>query len=115
SAKEGVSEALFKECFRFPKGKDKDGKEIFREMSYKDMLMEIRGYCDFTMYEAKLLKSVKGGPDLIVTPPPLALREATQAEIGRIKGEAMNLGGHTKEAHLEMTTAYRRGERDPNL
>jgi hypothetical protein len=58
---------------------------------------------------------LKGGPDLIVTPPPVELREATQAEIGRIKGEALILAGHSGEAHAEMTTAYRRGERDPNL
>ena len=115
SAREPVTEAMFKECFRFPKGKDKDGKEIFREMSYKDMLMELRSYCDFTVYESKGFKSVKGGPDLIVPPAPLALRDATQSEVGRIKGEAMVLAGHIKPARAELIAPYTRGERDPNL
>lgn len=100
SAREPVTEALFKECFN---------------MTYKQMLMEIRGYCDFTVYEAKAFRSTKGGPDLIVTPPPLALREATQSEIGRIKGEALVLAGHPKAARAELIAPYQRGERDPNL
>lgn len=99
-AKEPVSEALFKECFN---------------MTYKQMLMEIRSYCEFTVYEAKILQSKKGGPDLIVTPPPLALRDATQSEVGRIKGEAFGIAGHTKSARAELIAPYQRGERDPNL
>ncbi len=100
SAREPVSEALFKECFN---------------MTYKQMLMQIRSYCDFTVYEAKLLQSKKGGPDLIDRPKPLELRDATQSEVGRIKGEAMALGGHTKTARAELIAPYQRGERDPNL
>ncbi len=100
SAKEPVTEALFQECFK---------------MTYKQMLLEIRGYCDFTVYEAKILQSKKGGPDLIEVPPALALREATQAEIGRIKGEALALAGHEKAAHTALIAPYLRGERDPNL
>lgn len=99
-SREPASEAMFKECFG---------------MSYKDMLMEIRGYCDFTVYEAKEFRSVKGGPDLIVSPAPLDLREATQAEVGRIKGEALVLAGNKAEARAELGAAYTRGERDPNL
>jgi hypothetical protein len=98
--REPASEALFKECFN---------------KTYKQMLMEIRGYCDFTVYEAKMLRSKKGGPDLIVPPAALALREASQAEIGRIKGEAFLLAGHPKAARAEMIAAYQRGERDPAL
>lgn len=100
SSREPVTEALFKECFK---------------MTYKQMLMEIRGYCDFTVYEARILQSKKGGPDLIVTPAPLALREATQSEVGRIKGEALAIGGHGKAARAELIAPYQRGERDPNL
>ncbi len=114
-AREPVTEQMFKECFRFPKGKGKDGKETFREMSYADMLMELRSYCEFTVYEAKVFQSTKGGPDLIVPAPPLALRDATQSEIGRIKGEAMVLARHTAEARGELIAPYTRGERDPNL
>ncbi len=97
AAREPVTEAMFKECFN---------------MSYNSMLTEIRSYCDFTVYEAKYYKSKE---DVIIPPPPLELREATQAEIGRIKGEAMVLAGRMKEARTELVAAYTRGERDPNL
>jgi hypothetical protein len=99
-AREPVTEAMFKECFN---------------MTYKQMLMQIRGYCDFTVYEAKLFQSKKGGPDMITVPPPLALRDATQSEIGRIKGEALGLAGHAKAARAELIAPYIRGERDPEL
>jgi hypothetical protein len=97
AAREPVTEAMFKECFN---------------MSYNSMLSEIRSYCEFTVYEAKYYKSKE---DVIIPPPPLDLRDATQAEIGRIKGEAMVLAGRMKEARAELVAAYTRGERDPNL
>lgn len=81
-------------------------------MSYNSMLTEIRSYCEFTVYEAKYYKSKE---DVIIPPPPLDLRDATQAEVGRIKGEAMVLAGRFKEARMELGAAYARGERDPNL
>ena len=114
SAREPVTEQMFKECFRMPKGKAKDGTETFKEISYKDMLMEIRSYCDFTVYEAKIFKAT-GKEDLVVAPKPLDLREATQSEIGRIKGEALVLAGHDKAARTELIAPYQRGERDPEL
>ena len=107
SSREPVTEALFKECFRFP---GKNG--TFKEMSYKDMLMEIRSYCDFTVYEAKIFKAKE---DVILPPKPIELREATQAEIGRMKGEAMVLAGRLKEARTALIAPYLRGERDPYL
>lgn len=100
SAREPVTEAMFKECFK---------------MTYKQMLMEIRSYCEFTVYEAKVYQSKKGGPDLIVPPAPLELREATQSEVGRIKGEALILAARLPEARAELIAPYQRGERDPNL
>ncbi|MBL9202051.1 MAG: hypothetical protein JNL39_16185 [Opitutaceae bacterium] len=112
SAREPVTEQLFKECFRFAKGKAKDGTETFKEMSYKDMLMEIRSYCDFTVYEAKIYKAKE---DVIIPPKPLEFRDATQAEVGRIKGEALVLAGHDKIARAELIAPYQRGERDPDL
>jgi hypothetical protein len=107
SAREPVTEQMFKECFRMP---GRNG--TFKEMSFNDMLMEIRSYCEFTVYESKYYKSKE---DVIIPPPPLELREATQAEIGRIKGEALLLAGHEKKARAELVAAYQRGERDPNL
>jgi hypothetical protein len=97
SMREPVTEEMFKECFN---------------MTYNKMLLEIRSYCDFTVYESKYYKSKE---DVIIPPPPLELREATQAEIGRIKGEALLLAGHTQAARAELVAAYQRGEREPNL
>lgn len=99
-AKEPVTEAMFKECFK---------------MSYKDMLMQIRSYAESTYAEIQIYQSKKGGEDLIIQPKPLALREATQSEIGRIKGEALVLAGHRAKAKTELIAPYVRGERDPEL
>ena len=97
AAKEPVTEAMFKECWG---------------MSYKDMLMELRGYADSPVYESKLLTAKT---DVLVPAPPLELREATPAEVGRIKGEALLMAGHTAAAKAELIAPYMRGERDPNL
>jgi hypothetical protein len=80
------------------------------------MLNEIRSYCDFTIYEAKVYQPVKkSDPDLIVPPAPLKFREATQSEVGRIKGEALLLAKNTKAARTELIAPYMRGEREPDL
>lgn len=100
SARPPVTEAMFRECFG---------------LTYRQMLLEIRSYAESTVYESKVFQSKKGGPDLLVEPTPVALREATQAEIGRIKGEALALAGHPEAARAELFAAYQRGERDPNL
>ncbi len=97
-SKEPPSEALFKECFK---------------MSYKDMLDEIRGYLNVTNYKSQEFHAKKGQG--FEEPPPLVLRDATQAEIGRIKGEAFMLADHPDAARTELTAAYIRGERDPRL
>lgn len=96
-AKEPASEELFKQVF---------GR------TYKQMLLELRGYIDFTVYQHREYRSKE---DVIIAPPPLALRDATQSEIGRIKGEAMVLAGRVKEARAELIAPYQRGERDPYL
>lgn len=99
-AREPVTEAMFKECFK---------------MTYKQMLMQIRSYAESTYSEIKIYQSKKGGEDLIIQPKPLVLREATQSEIGRIKGEALVLAGHRAKAKTELIAPYVRGERDPEL
>jgi len=96
--KEPLSEALFKECFK---------------QTYKDMGMTIRGYIQFTSYKTAGLKTPKG--QKIPEPPPVTLREATESEVGRIKGEALRLAGHNPAARLMMVAPYIRGERDPQL
>lgn len=96
--REPVSEELFKECFK---------------RSYQDMLSELRSYADFTVYSLREFRAKKGQG--LTPPPPLELRDATQAEIGRIKGDALRLAGQTAAAKTAMLAAYMRGERDANL
>jgi hypothetical protein len=98
SSREPVTEELFRECFK---------------LSYKQMLDELRGYVNFTAYKMREFRAKKGEklPDL----PPLELRDATEAEVGRIKGETLRLAGHDAAARTAMIAAYMRGERDPQL
>ncbi len=99
-AREPASEPLFKECFN---------------MTYNQMLLQMRGYIEMTVYEGQAFRAKKGGPDLIDPPKPIALRDATQSEVGRIKGEAKLIAGHTAAARQELIAPYIRGERDPEL
>lgn len=46
---------------------------------------------------------------------PLALRDATDAEIGRIKGDILLASGRADEAHLQYLAPYIRGGSDPRL
>jgi hypothetical protein len=57
------------------------------------------------------------GPDgkKVAPPPPLALREATEAESGRIKGDALRMGKRIEASHLQLIAPYVRGSRDPQL
>ncbi len=96
--REPASEALFKECFK---------------KSYKDMVYTIRSYVEFTNYKIAGVQAGKG--EKLPTPPPFELREATEAEVGRLKGDALRLAGHLTAARTAMTTPYIRGERDPQL
>lgn len=95
--KEQPSEELFKRCFN---------------MTYKQMTMELVSYISFTDYKHQEY-TLKG--EGLTSGPPLDLREATQGEIGRIKGEALALAGHKGLALVELGNAYKRGERDPRL
>ncbi len=108
STREPVTEQMFKECFRFPKGNG------FREMSFNDMLLELRGYIDVSDYQVQGFKPKKGEPGLTM-PPLITLRDATQSEVGRIKGETLLLAGNKEKARTELIAPYIRGERDPNL
>lgn len=95
---EPMSEALFKECFK---------------TDYKGMLLELRGYIDFTNHSYKTYKLKAGGRPL--GGDPIVLRDATQAEIGRIKGDAQRLAGQPERALASYRLAYARGERNPAL
>jgi hypothetical protein len=95
---EPVSEALFKECFR---------------TSYSNMAAELRGYLDFTAHTAIQFRAKKG--EALPEPPPVALRDAPDAVVGRIKGEVLRMAGRGDEAHNALIAPYIRGERDPRL
>jgi hypothetical protein len=95
---EPVSEALFKECF---------------QMDYKKMAMELRGYIDFTDHKYMQFAAKKG--QALPEPAPFELRDAPDAVVGRIKGEALRLAGKGDEATNNLIAPYIRGERDPRL
>jgi hypothetical protein len=97
TGKEPPTEALFKECFG---------------MSYNAMLQELRSYAGFTAYKFQEYRFKGAG---MPEPEPLALRNATDAETGRIKGEALILAGHADAARTALIAPYVRGERDPRL
>ncbi len=97
-ATQPASEALFKECFK---------------MSYRDMLFEIRGYIEGGVHRTDIFKLKPDSPRF--GGGPVVLREATQAEVGRIKGDAQRLAGRINDALISYHDAYARGERDPVL
>ena len=97
-ATQPVSEALFKECFK---------------MSYRDMLFELRAHIDGGPHRTDVFKLKPDSPRFGGAP--VVLREATQSEVGRIKGDAQRLAGRTNDALISYNDAYVRGEREPIL
>lgn len=98
STQEPVTEAMFQDCFK---------------MSYKEMLTTLRIYLGSTAYVHQEFNAKKGGG--LPEPAPLILRDATEAESGRIKGEAQVLAGHLELARDEMLAPYARGVTDSSL
>lgn len=96
--REPLTEQLFTECFK---------------MNYDGMARELRGYIDFTDHKYMRFVAKKG--QSLPDPPPFDLRDAPDAVVGRIKGEALRLAGHGAEAHNALIAPYIRGERDPRL
>lgn len=95
---EPLSESLFKECFK---------------QSYAEMLLNLRGYINYTNHTSKIYKLKAGSRPLGGTP--VVLRDATQSEVGRIKGDAQRLAGQPDRALASYRLAYARGEREPAL
>ena len=95
---EEPSEQLFKECFK---------------RSYNQVATELRGYIEFTAYKKVEFRAKKGQE--LPEPPPVALRPAPDADVGRIKGEVLRLGGYGDAARNTLIAPYVRGERDPRL
>src|SRR5258708_22725253 len=77
------------------------------------MGLELRGYVGFTNYTATQYKAKKGQE--LPEPPAVDLHAAADADVGRIKGEVLRLGGHGEAAHNALIAPYIRGERDPRL
>lgn len=96
-AREPLSEALFKECFK---------------TDYAGMTKELRGYLLHTKHKYQRYPLQK---DDQLTPKSIELREATPAEVALIKGDALRLGGHHDTALAAYRSAYLRGAREPAL
>ncbi|MBC7366508.1 MAG: hypothetical protein H7343_06785 [Undibacterium sp.] len=96
--REVPTENVFKECFG---------------LDYRQMSFELRAYIGFTDYKSVQYVAKKG--QSLPEPPPFTLRDATDAESGRIVGEALRLGGHAGEARMALIAPYIRGEREARL
>ncbi|WP_277510013.1 hypothetical protein [Ereboglobus sp. PH5-5] len=94
-----VDETDFKECF----GKSYEQMATMLAIHIDSMAQET------VRYQAK--KGAEGLPDPVL----VELREATQAEIGRIKGEVLRLAGHADASREAFIIPYLRKERDAGL
>lgn len=91
------SEAVFKECFR---------------MTYAQMGSELSDYVNHTDYRT-IKRSLKNGS--FAESPPVQLRDATEAEAGRITSDALRMAGNAEAARLALIVPYLRGAREPEL
>jgi len=98
AVREPVTPELFKECM---------------ELDLHKMTDALSSYIGFAAHTYTVLKA-KNGTSLADVPD-FTLRPATDAEIGRIKGETMRLAGANEAARTEFVTSYLRGARDPQL
>lgn len=96
-AREPLSESLFKECFK---------------IGYKDMGKELRAYILYTKHKYQRYALQK---DDQLSAKNIQLRDATTAEVGLIKGDALRLGGHFDAAFAAYRSAWLRGAREPAL
>ncbi|AWI09732.1 hypothetical protein CKA38_11140 [Ereboglobus luteus] len=92
---------------------ENDFKECFNR-SYEQMATMLSMHVD-TLAQQSVLFKVKRGMEGLPDPMPVELREATQAEIGRIKGEALRLAGHADASREAFIVPYLRQERDAGL
>ncbi len=96
--REPLTEALFKECFK---------------RDYAGMLGELQSYVQFTAYKAEEFRAKKG--ERLPEPAPVLVRDATEAESARIRGDTLRAAGRGELARGVLLAAYIRGERDPQL
>ena len=93
-----VTPAGFQQCF---------------QLSYEDMQTALWADTDFAGGVGLRFPAPAGGASSGTAP--VALRAATDAEVGRIEGDALRLGGRIEAAHLALIAPYLRGARDPQL
>jgi hypothetical protein len=93
-----VTESLFQQCF---------------QLSYADLQAALWAYTDFSRDVGLKFPPPAAGPG--GDPDRISVRTATDAEVGRIKGDALRLAGRLEEAHLNLIAPYLRGARDPQL
>lgn len=98
ASREAPTEEMFRACF---------GK------GYGEMLLELRTHAEWTRSKTAGVGAGRG--EKIPEPAPVELRPATEAEVGRIKGELMLAADLPAEARRAMAIPYMRGERDPEL
>ena len=96
-AREPLSESLFKECFK---------------ADYKGMVNELNAYLRHTRHQ---YQQYNLQPADRVKPADIELADATDGQVGLIKGDALLLAGHPEAAYTEYRNAYRRGARDAAL
>jgi hypothetical protein len=97
-AKQPLSEDLFKRTF---------------QQSYDEIVMTLLSYAELTSHRIAGVEAEKGYK--LPLPSSFELRDATESEAMRIKGEALLAGGKFDHARATMAAAYRRGAREPDL
>lgn len=95
SEREGLSEALFRECF---------------QQDYAQMLQTLRVHIEHTRAKVAGVRAGKG--EKIPWPAPVEVRPATESEIARLKADVFNLMEQPAAAREALVLAYRRGVRD---
>ncbi len=96
---EPPTDAFFKECFG---------------IDYRAMALRIRSHWEEVDFKGLRIESTDGHA-LVTSAGAADVRPATDAEIGRIKGETFRLTGQEEPARQEFVSAYLRGERDLRL
>jgi hypothetical protein len=91
-------------------------EELFRRcfgLGYADFLAQLWHYTGWSEDRGFEITSKATGKALALPSP--KVRAATDGEVGRIKGEALRMAGHTEEAHFALIAPFQRGSRDPQL
>ncbi len=100
SLNEPVTEELFKQCMG---------------VSYKKMANKLREYLATGWHYSQIYEPSKRGDNFFAGIAKVEPRDATEAEVGRVKGEVLRLGGRPVESRDAFIIPYLRGEREPAL